>query len=355
MPSNRSFDRTIGFALLGALFVGCLVVLLPFGTALLLALIVVYATWPLNLRLRGVLWGSPTLAAGAMTLGATLVLVGPFAILAAGLADNAAQFADAVRKIFEQGLPDLPAWVVGLPMIGEDLEAWWHSFAHDGSRMLEEMRGLIAPARAALLSGGGLVAGAVFQLGLSVLVAFFLYRDGEFAASYTVQAAERLGGDRGRHMLRTAGATIIGVVYGILGTALAQGALAVIGFMIAGVPGALLLGVATFFLSIIPVGPPLVWGAATIWLFYQGHTGWAIFMFLWGALVISLVDNFLKPIIISRGSRLPFILVFLGILGGIVAFGFIGVFVGPTLLAIAYRLVIEWVAAEKTTVIRPAA
>jgi len=347
MPSSRLFDRTLGFTLLAALVIGCLAVLLPFGTALLLAVILVYATWPLNVRLRAGLRGSRTLAALAMTLGAMLVLLGPFVILAAGLADNAAQFADALRKTLEGGLPDLPEWLIGLPMVGASVEEWWRSFAHDGSRLLEELRAFVAPARAALLSGGGLVAGALFQLGLSVLVAFFLYRDGEIAAKHAVQGAERLGGARGRHMLGTAGVTVIGVVYGILGTALAQGALAAIGFVIAGVPGALLLGVATFFLSIIPVGPPLVWGAATIWLFYQGETGWAIFMFLWGALVISLVDNFLKPVIISRGSRLPFILVFLGVLGGIVAFGFIGVFIGPTLLAVAYRLVVEWTGGGK--------
>jgi predicted PurR-regulated permease PerM len=338
----------LGFTLLAVLLVGCLVVLSPFGTALMLAVIMAHATWPLNERLRVALRGK-TLAALVMTLGATLVLGGPFVILAFGLADNARQFADAVRNVFGDGLPDLPSWVAGLPLVGDSLDEYWRSFAHDSGRLLEESRALIAPIRKALLSGGGLVMGALFQIGLAVLVAFFLFRDGEIAGDKAVRAAERLGGARGRHHLEVAGNTVIGVVYGILGTALAQGVLAGVGFAVAGVPGALLLGLATFFLSIIPVGPPLVWGSATIWLFSQGHLGWAIFMFLWGALVISLVDNFLKPIIISRGSRLPFILVFLGVLGGVIAFGVIGVFIGPTLLAVGYRLISEWIAQEKGT------
>jgi predicted PurR-regulated permease PerM len=193
------------------------------------------------------------------------------------------------------------------------------------------------------------------QLGLAVFVAFFLFRNGEYAAERMRRAADRLGSARGRYLLQVAGNTVIGVVYGILGTALAQGVLAAIGFLIAGVPGAFLLGLATFFLSIVPVGPPLIWGAAAIWLFYQGSVGWAVFMVLWGVLVISMVDNFLKPIIISRGSSLPFVLVFLGVLGGVVAFGFIGVFLGPTLLAVGYRVVNEWVDSSQGAVAQPEA
>jgi predicted PurR-regulated permease PerM len=132
------------------------------------------------------------------------------------------------------------------------------------------------------------------------------------------------------------------VVYGILGTALVQGVVAGIGFLIAGVPGALLLALLTFFLSLVPVGPPLVWGPAAIWLFNQGHTGWGIFMIIWGVAVISSVDNFVKPWLISQGSNLPFILILFGVLGGALAFGFIGVFLGPTLLAVGFKLIQEW-------------
>ena len=186
----------------------------------------------------------------------------------------------------------------------------------------------------------------LLQLALAVLVAFFLYRDGEAAAAKIERMTSRIGGSRGRHLLTVAGSTVTSVVYGILGTALAQGLVAGIGFLIAGVPGAALLGFATFLLSVVPVGPPLIWIPAAIWLFVQGFTGWAIFMGLWGLLVISMVDNVLKPMIISRGSHLPFMLVLLGVLGGVAAFGFVGIFLGPTLLAVGYRMVNEWVDGE---------
>lgn len=135
-------------------------------------------------------------------------------------------------------------------------------------------------------------------------------------------------------------------MYGLLGTALAQGFVATIGFAIAGVPAALLLGVATFLLSLLPIGPPLIWGSVAIWLFYQGTVGWGIFMLLWGFFLISGVDNVVKPLLISRGSNLPFILVLFGVFGGVLAFGFVGVFIGPTLLAVGFSLIKEWAARD---------
>jgi predicted PurR-regulated permease PerM len=348
-------DRLLGFTVIAVLIIGCLAVLAPFVTALLLAMILAYASWPLNLWLRRVLWHSPTLAAAVMTLAAALVIIGPFVIVALSLADNATELGDAFRKLVDHGLPGLPQWVTGLPVVGQGIETYWESIAHDTSRLLDLLRGWFYSSAQTLLAGGGLLARGLVQLGLAVFVAFFLFRNGEYAAERMRRAADRLGSARGRYLLQVAGNTVIGVVYGILGTALAQGVLAAIGFLIAGVPGAFLLGLATFFVSIVPVGPPLIWGTAAIWLFYQGSVGWAVFMALWGALVISMVDNFLKPIIISRGSSLPFVLVFLGVLGGVVAFGFIGVFLGPTLLAVGYRVVNEWVDSSQVAVAQPEA
>jgi len=140
------------------------------------------------------------------------------------------------------------------------------------------------------------------------------------------------------------------VVYGIVGTAIAQGLVAFIGFLIAGVPGAALLGFLTFLLSMVPVGPPLIWAGAVIWLAFKSSTGWAIFMVIWGFFVISGIDNVIKPLLISRGSSLPFVLVMLGVFGGVFAFGFVGIFLGPTLLAVGYSLVRMWTqpAADKT-------
>jgi predicted PurR-regulated permease PerM len=342
MANFQNADRMLGLGALAVLMAGCLLVLFPFVTALLLAVILTFATWPVYLRLRNAVGGRNTVAAALMTLATSLFLLAPFIIVAVGLADNAAALMEAFGGVFEPGLPDPPAWVKTLPLVGERMDAYWRGLTHDEGQLIEEIKNFIPPAREALVKGGGYLVAGVVQLALSVLVAFFLYRDGDAAAARVRDAASRVAGPDAWHLLDVAGKTVNSVVYGIIGTALAQGVLAGIGFLIAGVPGATLLGLATFFLSVVPVGPPLIWGSATIWLYYQGSVGWAIFMGLWGLLVISLVDNFLKPIIISRGSHLPFILVLLGVLGGILTFGFIGVFLGPTLLAVGYQVLNEW-------------
>ncbi|RYE80204.1 MAG: AI-2E family transporter, partial [Oxalobacteraceae bacterium] len=136
--------------------------------------------------------------------------------------------------------------------------------------------------------------------------------------------------------------TVRGVMYGLLGTALAQGLVAALGFAIAGVPAILLLSVLVFVSSLIPLGPPIIWGGAALWLFYQGSTGWGVFMLVWGFFAISGVDNVVRPMLISRGSSLPFLLTLLGVLGGVIAFGFVGLFIGPTLLAVGYSLMSGW-------------
>jgi predicted PurR-regulated permease PerM len=342
MADAQRTDRILGFAALMLLVAGCFLVLLPFVTALLWAVILTYSTWPVYASLRHSVRGRKTLAAALMTLVVSIVLVAPFVVVVATLADNAAELLDALRRLFEGGLPEAPSWVRELPIIGERVDAYWRGLVHDETRLIDELKVMLVSMRAILLTSGGYLAAGVLQLALSVLVAFFLFRDGEAAAARLQHAAERVGGSRARYLIDVAGQTVQSVVYGILGTALAQGVLAGIGLLLAGVPAAALLGLATFFLSVVPVGPPLIWGPAALWLFYQGSIGWAIFLALWGLLVVSSVDNFLKPFIISRGSSLPFILVFLGVLGGVLAFGFIGVFLGPTLLAVGHRALTEW-------------
>jgi predicted PurR-regulated permease PerM len=179
------------------------------------------------------------------------------------------------------------------------------------------------------------------ELGLSIFIAFFLFRDGAAAAGRLVVAIERQAGEEGRQLLDVAARTIRGVVYGILGTALVQAVLAGIGFVIAGVPGAGFLALLTFLVSVIPVGAPLIWIPAALWLFMRGFVGWGIFMVVWGV-VVSSVDNVVKPLIIRQGSQIPFLLILLGVLGGAMAYGFIGVFIGPTLLAVGFRLIESW-------------
>jgi predicted PurR-regulated permease PerM len=336
----------VGLLALAALIIGILLVLRPFVSSVVWAIVLTYSTWPVFEVIRRVLRGNSTYAASAMTGLLTLVVVLPVTILGVSLGDSVAPVVEAIRGWLQSGLPDPPPWVAQLPLIGERFAAYWGSLAHDGGKLADEIRRLVDPLRSWLLSGGLKIGEGLVYLVLSVVLAFFFYRDGDAAARAYTRALQRIAGSRAGRLTAVAGGTIRSVVYGILGTALAQAILAAIGLWIAGVPGALLWGMLTFFLSVVPVGPPLVWGAATAWLVYEGSIGWAVFMALWGFFVISGIDNIIKPYLISRGARLPFILTLLGVLGGALAFGIIGVFLGPLLLAVGYRLLQEWVSNE---------
>ncbi|MCF5586303.1 AI-2E family transporter, partial [Pseudomonas syringae] len=191
------------------------------------------------------------------------------------------------------------------------------------------------------------IGGGILELTLSIVFAFFFYRDGPRLAAFVLSLLERLIGDRAQYYLDLVAGTVQRVVNGVIGTAAAQAVLALIGFLIAGIPGALVLGILTFLFSLIPMGPPLVWLPATAWLVWQGEYGMAIFLGIWGMFVISGVDNVLKPYLISRGGNLPLVIVLLGVFGGLLAFGFIGLFIGPTLLAVAYSLLTDWVGSER--------
>lgn len=345
MDSPRS-DRllaTLALTLLGA---GCTLVLLPFLTALVWAAILATTSWHVLMYLDRLVKGRRTLAAALVTLLITVVLLGPIVAVALGMADNVAELGRAVAAVTKDGLPDAPAWLTRVPLIGHAVHDYWQQFAHNGVRLMAELKKFAEPAQDWVLSGGRIIGRGVIDIGLSVFLAFFFLLHGEALATRLRIAMVRLAGQRAVYLVEIARGTVTGVIYGILGTALAQGVLAAIGFAIGGVPGAVLLGVMTFFFSVIPVGPPLIWGGAAIWLFQQGQPGWAIFVAAWGFFIVSTVDNVIKPFIISRGSSLPFAIVFLGVLGGVLAFGVIGVFLGPTMLALGYRLLSEWTTAE---------
>jgi predicted PurR-regulated permease PerM len=344
---NSKLERNIGWTVLLVLLAGCLLVLRPFMSALLWAIVLCISSWPVYRRLLAWLGNRNTLAALVMSLAMILVVLLPFLIVGATLADNVQDLTAATKRMIQDGPPAAPAWLVKVPVVGQRATDYWQSLAVDSTKLWTEAQRLIEPASSLLLKGGLALGGGLIQLALSIFIAFFLFRNGAFVAQHLVNVVERIGGERGNHLLIVAGKTVRGVVYGILGTALAQAVMAGIGFLIAGVPGAALLALLTFFASVVPiVGTALIWLPAAIWLFHQGSTGWGIFMLVWGFGVANL-DNIVKPWLISQGSDLPFILIFLGVLGGALAFGFIGVFLGPTLLAVGFRLLEEWLAANR--------
>ncbi len=343
---EKRFEYYAQLAAILILVVGCFLVLQPFLTATLFAAVVCISTWPLYIWLLRRMKGRQNLAALTMTLSLIITVILPLALVAYNLADNVTVFYDRIIQAIEDGPLLPPAWLTGLPLVGESINNYWHLIANSQEEMMALLKRLLEPTRKFLLSGGILLGQGVMEMSLAAFVSFFLYRDGKALVNALDVAMERVAGLHSVSVLDTVNNTVRGVMYGIVGTALAQGFVAAIGFAIAGVPAALLLGVATFALSLIPAGPPLIWGGAAIWLFYQGSTGWGIFMLLWGVLLISSVDNVVKPLLISRGSNLPFILVMFGVMGGVLAFGFVGIFIGPTLLAVGFSLMRKWTMRE---------
>jgi predicted PurR-regulated permease PerM len=357
-PLRSKLEQNLGWVVLLVLLAGCLFVLRPFVSALLWAVILSVSSWPVYRRLLGWLGNRSTLAAFAMTLGMVLTVLLPFVIVGITLADNVNQLTDATKHWVEKGPPAPPEWLAKVPVVGTKATEYWQGMTTDTSKVWTEAQRIIEPASAWLLKGGLALGGGLIQLTLSIFIAFFLFRDGIAAGGLLTTAIERIAGERGKHLLVLAGKTVRGVVYGILGTALLQAIVTGIGLLIAGVPGAMLLALLTFFASVIPVlGTGLIWIPAAGWLFHQGLTGWGIFMLIWGV-GVSNIDNFVKPWLISQGSDMPFILIFFGVVGGALAFGFIGVFLGPTLLAVGYRLVAEWISIQRVETIpdpKPAA
>ncbi len=343
---HSKLERNIGLVILLVLLAGCLLVLRPFLSALLWAVVLCSSSWPVYRRLLGWLGNRRTLAALVMTLAMILIVLLPFLVVGMTLADNVKDLTAATKRIIEAGPPAPPAWLLKVPGVGQQATDYWQSLSADTTKIWTEAQRLLEPASSWILRGGLALGGGLMQLALSIFIAFFLFRDGVAAAGRLTTAVDRIGGERGRHLLVVAGNTVRGVVYGILGTALAQAIAAGIGFLIAGVPGVALLALLTFFASVVPViGTALTWLPAAIWLFHQGATGWGIFMLIWGVGIAN-IDNVVKPWLISQGSNMPFILIFFGVLGGALTFGFIGVFLGPTLLAVGYRLVEEWAATK---------
>jgi predicted PurR-regulated permease PerM len=324
------------------LVIGCLFVLRPFLAAILFAAAITISSWPLYLRLLARLKQRRTIAALLMSVGLTLLIIVPLTLVTWNIADNASSYYDQIRANLDSGTLDPPLWLKDVPLVGEMADTYLRKLMHSREELLNVAKNLLEPARRLLLGGGIVLGSGVAQVSLAVFVSFFLYRDGQAIVQALATGMDKLIGEQSVTVADTVSRTVRGVMYGILGTALAQAVVAAIGFLIAGVPAVALMSVATFLFSLIPVGPPLIWGGATIWLFNHGSTGWAIFMFIWGMLVISGVDNVVKPVLISRGSSLPFILVLLGVMGGVLAFGFVGLFIGPTLLAVGLGLLRNW-------------
>ena len=339
---GTAIQATIALVAMGVLLLGCVTVLIPFFSAILWGILLCFSTWGIYGGLRRVLGERSSLAALVMTLMLAVVVVAPFVIVGSSLANNVADVIQAIRHFVETGPSATPAWLTRIPVIGPHGRDYLQHLAADKAAQREQLHSLIGPLKAFGLELGAALGHGIVAISLSLVVCFFLYRDGDMAAARLEIAAQRIGGERGRHLLEIAQITLTGVVHGVLGTALIQGVCGGIGFWIAGVPGAVLLGFATFVFSFLPMGPTFLWLPAAAWLYSEGSSGWAIFIVVWSLITNTAVEHLLKPIIIARTGGTPFLIVLFGALGGAITFGFIGVFIGPALLAVGYAMIDEW-------------
>ncbi|WP_159350057.1 AI-2E family transporter [Roseomonas harenae] len=343
MSDEKQFlVRLIGVAALALLLAGCFLVLRPFLSSLLWAAILAFTTWPAYRFLTDQARLRPSWAAGVMVAGMMLVIGLPLALAAPTSREEIEGLRNGIQGFLTDGLPALGAAVGRLPFIGPFLQDRFGALdlgVGNLFAMLRPYAGSVAQMALGLVLA---IVSGVAELLVAILLAFFFYRDGPRMAEALDRMAENIAGGRGRRLVVLTGAVTRGVVYGLLGTAVVQGALTALGLWVSGVPHPVLFGVLAGVISILPVGAPVVWIPATIWLLATGSTGWGIFLGVYGAAGISSVDNFIRPWLIARGADLPLLLTLLGALGGAFAFGLLGLFLGPVLLAVTYSVIKEW-------------
>ena len=350
----RSSDltrTTLAVLFIGGLIVAAFWVLRPFLGAIVWATLIVVPTWPMMLRVQARLRNRRSYAVAVMTLALLLVLVAPLMLAIGTVVENADVLAGWGRSLAYLSLPPPPEWAARLPLVGDKLVQLWEQFAGSG---IQELTARAAPYAgsvgkwfAAEIGGVGLV---LVQFLLTVVIAAILYATGEDAAATALRFGRRLGGERGEQAVRLAGEAIRGVALGVVVTAVVQSLLGGIGLAISGVPFAALLTGLMLFLCLAQLGPTLVLAPAVIWLYWTGNTVWGTVLLVF-AIVAGTIDNVVRPILIRMGADLPLLLIFAGVIGGLISLGLIGIFVGPVVLAVAYKLLQDWLNDERPSAV----
>jgi predicted PurR-regulated permease PerM len=333
---------TLQLLVLGALIAGSVWIVEPFLPALLWAVMIVVSTWPVLLHLQTWLAGSRRLAVTAMTIILLLILVVPLYFGVAAIVENTDHIAAWSRSVAAFAAPQPPAWVGSIPLIGGTLADWWQRLAAAGA---EDLLVRLAPYGQMLVrwfvgqvGGVGLL---LVQFLLTVAIAAILYANGETAADGADRFARRLAGPRGENTVHLAAQAIRGVALGVVVTAIVQSGLAGIGLAVAGVPFVAVLTVLMFVLAVAQIGAGPVLLGAVIFVYSRHGALWGSVFLVW-AIFCGGLDNVLRPILIRRGADLPLLLIFAGVIGGLIAFGIIGLFIGPVVLAVGYTLLVDW-------------
>jgi predicted PurR-regulated permease PerM len=351
-------QRDLTRNLLSVIFIVVLIgssfwILRPFLGAAVWATTIVVATWPLMIALQKRLWQKRPIAVVMMTIFLLCVMVVPLSLAVGTIISSADEISGWAKTLAGLRGPSPPDWVGNLPLIGDKIVDIWEKVATVGK---QEISAKVGP------YVGGVIKWFVAQVGgfgkllveflLTVILAAILYANGEAVANRVLRFGRRMAGSRGENAIRLAGQAVRGVALGIVVTALAQSVLGGMGMVIAGVPFAAILTALMFMLAISQIGVIPVLGSATLWLFWSGSSGRGAVLLVC-TVVVGTMDNFLRPMLIKKGSDLPLLLIFTGVIGGLMAFGLIGLFVGPVVLAVAHKLLEAWVEEEGATGIGP--
>jgi predicted PurR-regulated permease PerM len=335
MPSTRDLSRvTLSIVCIGTLIAVSIWILLPFLLSIIWATMIVVATWPLMLRLQKRLWGKRGLAVAVMTAVLLMVFFVPVLMAVGTIVQNADMIAGWAKSLRDTGLPPAPGWIGGLPLVGPRLAAGWQELASAGP---EGLTAKAAPYVGRIVNWFVEHAGSfglmIVQFLLTVIISVILFLRGETAAEGVLRFARWLGGRSGEEVTVLAAKAVRGIALGVGLTALVQAALGGIGLAAAGVPAVTVLTVVMFILALAQLGVFLVLVPAAVWLYWKGHTAWAAVLLVW-AFVVGTLDNLMRPILIKKGVDLSLLLIFAGVVGGLIAFGVIGIFIGPVVLAV---------------------
>lgn len=341
-PASRDLTRiTLGVLVIGGLLAGVFLVLQPFLPALLWATMIVVATWPLMRRVEHRLGGRRVLATAVMVTIMLVIVIVPLAFAVSTVVEQAARLPDL--KVAELRVPPPPGWLAGVPIVGTRIDAEWRALSDAApDALVARAAPYIAPVGRWIAAQAGTAGAFAVHLLVTLILCAVLYAAGETAAHGVRRFARRLHGEQGDNAIVLAAASVRAVALGIVVTAIVQTALGALGLFVAGVPFVALLAALMFILCIAQLGPMLPMLGGVIWLYTTGAVTAAALLFVW-MIGVGMLDNVLRPLLIRRGADLPLLLIMAGVIGGLLSMGLVGLFVGPVLLAVTYRLIGAWI------------
>lgn len=317
-------------------------VIRPFLPATIWAVTIGVTTWPLLLKIQKFLWGSRGLAVTVTCLVALIVYVLPFWLATTTVLTHTTELKTLADSALSFRIPSEPAWIAHLPLIGPKTTVWWHRIENVG---LPQLADRILPDTGKIigwvLNYAGSFGMLAVQFLLTLIILAAVHTRGEAAARLVMNFGSALAGKRGVDMVLLAGRTIRGVAIGVTVTAIVESAVAGVGMGVTGVPWASILTAVTFIACLLQAGPGVTLIPAVIWMFFFQSVGWSIVLLAFTILSI-VIDNLLRPFLIRKQANVPLVLIMVGVIGGLTAFGLVGIFVGPMILSVTYTLVKSW-------------